>query len=276
MQYAPTAASRLSFAYGRHAKILPMMTYFFANTAGKNINLDLKPIKADHFIAAFHHYTQNRMRLSVEGYYQKMFNIPISADLNDNWWLLNYSADFPEFQVNSKGLGKNKGIDVAIEKQFSNSYFFLITASFLDAKFKANDGLWHNGRFNTRFSSSYTFGKEFPFKNGNILQIGGRFLYNGGFRYTPLDVAKSKIAGRYIGDQTRENQGQVAEYTRLDTRIAYRYNRKKTAGNISLDFQNATNKLNATNVAYDAKNNATITEFRGSGFIPVLTLQFDF
>jgi CarboxypepD_reg-like domain len=276
MQYAPTAASRLSFAYGRHAKILPMMTYFFANSAGKNINLDLQPIKADHFIVAFHHYTQNRMRLSVEGYYQKMFNIPISADLNDNWWLLNYSADFPEFQVKSKGLGKNKGIDVAIEKQFSNSYFFLITASFLDAKFKANDGLWHNGRFNTRFSTSYTFGKEFPFKNGNILQIGGRFLYNGGFRYTPLDVAKSKLAGRYVGDQTRENQGQVAAYTRLDTRIAYRYNRKKTAGNISLDFQNATNKLNATNVAYDAKNNATIIEYRGSGFIPVLTFQFDF
>jgi CarboxypepD_reg-like domain/TonB-dependent Receptor Plug Domain len=276
MQYAPSAASRLSFAYGRHAKILPMMTYFFANKEGKNINLDLKPIKSDHFIAALHHYTQNRMRISLEAYYQNIFNVPISANQAENWWLLNYSADFPEFQVKSKGLGKNKGLDFAIEKQFSNSYFFLATFSALNSKFKANDGIWHNGRFNTLFSSSYTFGKEFPFKNGNILQLGGRFLYNGGFRFTPLDAAKSKAAGKYIGDQTKENEGQVPAYSRLDTRVAYRFNGKKTGGNISLDFQNATNKLNATNVAYDAKTNSTITEYRGSGFIPVLTFQFDF
>jgi hypothetical protein len=276
MLYAPNSSSKLSFAYGRHGRILPMMTYFFTDSTGKNINLNLKPIKSDHFIAAFHHYTQNRMRLSVEAYYQSMFNVPISADVTSNYWLLNYSSDFPEFQVKSQGLGRNKGIDLAIEKQFSNSYFFLATFSVLDSKFKANDGLWHNSRFNTRFSSSYTFGKEFPFKNGNILQIGGRFLFSGGFRYTPFDPIKSKEKGFYVADQTRENEGQVAPFQRLDTRIAYRFNGKKTSGNISLDFQNATNRLNATNVAYDSVKNTTYLEYRGSGFIPVLTFQFDF
>lgn len=276
MQYAPTLSSRMSFAYGRHARILPMMTYYFADTLGKNINLDLKPVKTDHFIAALHHYTKNRMRISLEAYYQNIFNVPISADPTSNYWLLNYSADFPEFQVKSQGLGRNKGIDFAIEKQFSNSYFFLATFSALDSKFKANDGVWHNGRFNTKFSSSYTFGKEFPFKNGNILQIGGRYLFNGGFRYTPLDPVLSKAQGKYVADQTRENEGQVPAFRRLDTRIAYRFNGAKTSGNISLDFQNATNRLNATNVAYNSANNATVVEYRGSGFIPVLTFQFDF
>lgn len=276
MQYAPTQASKVSFAYGRHGRILPMMTYFFADSTGKNINFDLKPIKSDHFIAAFHHYTQSRMRLSLEAYYQNMFNVPISADLSSNYWLLNYSADFPEFQVKSKGLGRNKGLDLAIEKQFSNSYFFLITGSILDSKFKANDGIWHNSRFNTRFSSSFTFGKEFPFKNGNILQIGGRYLLSGGFRYTPFDPIKSKEKGYYVGDTKQENEGQVAPFRRLDTRIAYRYNGRKTSGNISLDFQNATNRLNATNIAYDSAKNTTYTEYRGSGFIPVLTFQVDF
>jgi hypothetical protein len=276
MQYAPNTSSKLSFAYGRHGRILPMMTYFFADSTGKNINLNLKPIKSDHLIAAFHHYTQSRMRLSLEAYYQSIFNVPISADVTSNYWLLNYSSDFPEFQVKSQGLGRNKGIDLAIEKQFSNSYFFLATFSVLDSKFKANDGLWHNSRFNTRFSSSYTFGKEFPFKNGNILQIGGRYLFSGGFRYTPFDPIKSKEKGQYVGDQTKENEGQVAPFQRLDTRIAYRFNGEKTSGNISLDFQNATNRLNATNIAYDSAKNITYTEYRGSGFIPVLTFQFDF
>jgi hypothetical protein len=276
MQYAPSSASKVSFAYGRHGRVLPMMTYFFADSLGNNINLNLKPIKSDHFIAAFHHYTQNRMRLSFEAYYQNIFNVPISADINSNYWLLNYSSDFPEFQVKSQGLGRNKGIDLALEKQFSNSYFFLATFSLIDSKFKANDGLWHNSRFNTRFSSSYTFGKEFPFKNGNILQIGGRYLFSGGFRYTPFDPVLSKEKGYYVADQTKENEGQVQSFKRLDTRIAYRFNGEKTSGNVSLDFQNATNRLNPTSIAYDSATNTTYTQYRGSGFIPVLTFQFDF
>ena len=276
LQYAPSSSSKASFAYGRHGRILPMMTYFFSDSVGKNINLNLKPIKSDHYIFAFHHYTQSRMRLTVEAYYQHIFNVPISSSLKSNYWLLNYSSDFPEFQVKSAGLGRNKGIDLAIEKQFSKSYYFLATTSFLDSKFKANDGLWHNSRFNTRFSSSLTFGKEFPFKNGNILQIGGRYLFAGGFRYTPYDAVKSKEKGFYVGDQTKENDGQVAPFQRLDTRISYRFNGKKTAGNVSLDFQNATNKLNPTNIAYNAATNTTYTEYRGSGFIPVLSFQFDF
>jgi hypothetical protein len=101
-------------------------------------------------------------------------------------------------------------------------------------------------------------------------------LFSGGFRYTPFDPIKSKEKGFYVADQTRENEGQVSPFQRLDTRIAYRFNGKKTSGNISLDFQNATNRLNATNVAYDSAKNTTYLEYRGSGFIPVLTFQFDF
>ncbi len=276
IQYSPSSASKVSFAYGRHGRILPMMTFFFSDNTEKNINLNLKPIKSDHFIAAFHHYTKNRMRLTMEAYYQYIFNVPISSDLKSNYWLLNYSSDFPEFPVKSLGLGQNKGLDFALEKQFSNSYYFLATVSFLDSKFKANDGLWHNSRFNTRYSSSFTFGKEFPFKNGNILQVGGRYLFAGGFRYTPFDPIKSKEKGFYVADQAKENEGQVAPFQRLDTRISYRFNGRKTAGNISLDFQNATNRLNPTNIAYNAASNSIYTEYRGSGFIPVLSFQFDF
>ncbi len=97
--------------------------------------------------------------------------------------------------MKSQGLGRNKGVDLVVEKQFSKAYFFLATFSLIDSKFKANDGLWHNSRFNTTFSSSHTFGKEFPFKNGDNLQIGGRYLFSGGFGYTPYNPVLSKEKG---------------------------------------------------------------------------------
>jgi outer membrane receptor protein involved in Fe transport len=72
------------------------------------------------------------------------------------------------------------------------------------------------------------------------------------------------------------NQGQVSAYQRLDMRIAYRFNARRWAGNISLDIQNVLDKKNATNVAYDALRQVTFIEYRGSGLIPLLSLGFDF
>ena len=92
--------------------------------------------------------------------------------------------------------------------------------------------------------------KNFLLKNCNILQIGGRYLFAGGFRYTPFDPIKSKDKGFFVADQAKENEGQVAPFQRRDTRISYRFNGRKTAGNISLDFQNATNRLNPTNTGF--------------------------
>lgn len=275
-QILPSSNTRLSFGYGRHGRLLPLMTYFFADSLGNNINLNLKPLKADHFIGAFHYYTKNRMRFTLEAYYQSIFNVPVSFEKDSNYWLLNNYSDFPEFQVLSNGKGKNRGIDIALEKQFSSSYYFLITGSYLNSSFMANDGIWHDSRFNTRFSTSYTLGKEFQFENGNILQLGGRYLFYGGFRYTPYDPILSKEKGQFVAKKGADFQGQVPPFKRLDARIAYRYNRSRTSGNISLDIQNAFNTFNATNVGYDKVKNELYTEYRGSGLIPVLSFQVDF
>lgn len=276
MQYSPTTNQKISFAYGLHGRILPLMTYFYVNETGQNTNKSLKMLKANHYILAYHLFTKNRMRIIAEVYRQDLMNVPISTDVKSRYWMLNFSSDFPEFPLVSKGKGRNQGIDLAIEKQFSNSYFFLVTGSFLKSTFEVLDGKTYNSRFNTGFSSSYTIGKEFAFKNGGILQIGGRFLLNGGFRYTPFDPILSRTSGKYVAKEFAEYEGQVPAYRRLDTRVAYRFNKRKLSGNISLDFQNVLNYLNPTSIGYNAAKNETFFVYNGSGFIPVLTTQFDF
>ncbi len=275
-QYQPRNNQRLSLAYGLHGKILPMMTYYFKDTLGQFINKDLKLLKAHHAVLAYHIYTKNKMRISVETYLQRLFNVPVAPSADDNYWMLNNPSGYPEFKVVSKGKGTNYGLDLAIEKLFSNSYFLLATGSVFKSQFQPFSGKTYVSRYGTNFSSSYTFGKEFYLKKGRILQLGGRFLFNGGFRYTPHDPVLSKEKGTFVPLKDADFTKQVPAYYRVDTKFAYRFNAKKLSGNISLDIQNILNHINPTSAGYDATTNTTYIQYRGSELVPVLSFQFDF
>jgi hypothetical protein len=275
-EYKISETQRLSAAFGLHSKTLPLMSYYLRDSFGTLLNKELKLLRSQHFVVAYHLYSRQNMRLSVEAYAQKLSKIPIRSDVKSSYWMLNFSGEYPEFKVVSEGRGTNLGIDVALEKRFSNSYFFLVNGSAMKGIFQAANGKSFDTRFNTRFSSSYTFGKEFYLRKSRIIQIGGRFLYNGGFRYTPFDPVLSKAQGRYVENSDAINTGQVSPYQRLDIRFAYRFNARRWAGNISLDIQNVLDKKNATNVAYNALRQETVIEYRGSGLIPLLSLGFDF
>lgn len=275
-QYQIKQNQRLSLAYGLQGQTLPLMTYFVKDKTGAFINKNLDMLQTHHAVLAYHLFTQNKMKISVESYVQKLFNVPVTPSVSDNYWMLNNTNGFPTFKVVSDGKGTNYGIDAAVEKLFSNSYFLSVTGSVFESTFQPFDKKTYHSRWASQFSSSATFGKEFSFRKGRVLQVGGRFLFSGGARYTPLDAVQSKIKGYYVPLREKENEAQVPNYYRLDTRIQYRYNAKKLSGSISLDIQNALNHINATGVGYDALTNTTYVQYRGGGLIPVMAFQFDF
>lgn len=275
VQYHVNTRHRLSVACGWYSKTLPLMAYFVKDSTGNNINKNLELLKSRHFIAAWHWYARSDMRVSVEAYLQQLYDVPIETDPSSTYWMLNFSEGFPEFPVVSKGKGWNRGVDIALEKKFAQQWFFLVTGSTLSAKFRAGDGRWYHSRFDTRFSSSATVAKEFRLRRSDILQVGGRFLFSGGFRYTPYDPVQSAAAGYYVPLAGAVNEAQVPAYKRLDTRVAWRMIRKKFSGNLSLDIQNPLNATNAFRVGYDPVLQTTFTDYRGS-LVPVLGFQADF
>lgn len=275
LQYQVSPRQKLSFAAGQHSQTLAMMTYYFTDKSGKNVNKNLDLMKSWHYVGAYHFYTASKMKLSMEGYFQTLHNIPVSTDAKDKYWLLNNTNGYPLFQATSNGTGQNKGIDLGIEKLFSRSYFLLATFSFINSTFTPADGKTYNSRWNAGFSSAYTIGKEFNLGKSRVLQIGGRLLMSGGGRYTPFDPVLSRIAGTYVASNA-EFGARLPAYWRIDSRIQYRFNANKVAGNVSLDLQNTTNRINASGVSYDAVSNTTSIRYRGGGFIPVLAFQVEF
>lgn len=283
LQYKLDQHQTISLAYGLYSKILPMAGYFYTqrDTVGTQIstslpNRDLPMIKSQHFIAAYNFATAKGLRFSAEVYYQSLSNVPISPDPNNLYWMLNQRSTFPETIVESNGTGENVGLDLAIEKFFSNRVYFLLTGSYFKSYFYPKNGVQYHTTFANDFVSALTIGREFTLRKDRVLQIGGRFLFNGGNRYTPIDAEASLLEGTYIGDAALTNTARIPEYFRIDTRIAYRYNTPKVSGSISLDIQNILNRKNPSNVGYDGDNNVLFFRNHTSGLVPVLAFGVDF
>lgn len=283
IQYRSPDAHTFSFAYGLYSQLLPMSAYFYTRKdtiAGviseSKPNKNLSFPRSNHFILSYNYVTTGLWKFSAEAYYQLLNKVPVETKAGSAYWMLNYADNFPEFAVVSKGKGRNYGIDLSVERFFSKKYYLVLTGSLFDARYQTIDDKWYNSSFNDKFSTALTFGREFMFKNGSVFQIGGRSIFNGGFRYTPLNETASAKEKTYIILKGADYSLQAPAYFRIDGRVSYRTNRRKYATVVSLDVQNATNKINVTSVQYNSVENRLEPRKTGNGLVPVLSFQIDF
>ncbi|WP_235297481.1 TonB-dependent receptor [Portibacter marinus] len=284
LKYALTNNQSLGLAIGRHSQTLPLAAYFYEEKESPQSNHKIRPnfdapyLKADHYILSYTYVSPRLIKLNAELYYQRLSDVPVRAvETGDGYWMLNNQGEFPDFNTVSKGKGENYGVDLALEKFFSNKVYFLLTASFFESNSISREGLKSPTRYSTKWISTFTLGREIEFKKGGALQFGARIMYNGGYRYTPYDPILSAAENRFVPLAGSFWSEQVSPYSRIDSRIAYRYNKKRYSGAISLDIQNLTNRKSPNRVAYNAETNELeFRNFDGGDFIPVLSFVFDF
>ncbi|MEL6650639.1 MAG: TonB-dependent receptor [Bacteroidota bacterium] len=287
LQYVPDRKQTISVAYGIHSQILPLGQYFFAqqdtSLTGETIttqpNFDLEMIRSHHAILAYNYLFGKSLRVGVDVYLQRLYQVPVRTDVNSTWWMLNNQSGVATDPLVNDGKGLNYGANVFLEKIFSGNIFFLLTASRFESKFELADGRVFDTRFGTRFGSSLTLGKEWTFEKGSVLQAGFRTMFNGGFRYTPItQIEDPNEPGRmiYISDESRINEGQVDPYIRTDCRISYRVNKPKFASVLSLDIQNVLNRKNPRSISWDASTGDIRFNRHNGGLIPVLSYRIDF
>jgi len=283
-KYQIDTRQSIGLAYGWYSKVLPMAGYFYTKRdtlVDQSVqislpNQNLPLIKSQHLIGSYNFAFPNGLRFSAEAYYQRLSNVPVSLDPQDTYWMLNFRGDYPRQSVEGTGTGENYGIDLLVEKFFSNRLFLLINGSFFRAYFTPQNGERYHSQFSNDFVSALSVGREFNLRKERTLQVGARILYSGGTRYTPLDEAAAAQAGRFVPIIEQTFTLSIPNYFRIDTRIAYRYNRPKLSGSISLDIQNILNRTNASGVGYSIETNRLLINNHTSGFAPVLAFQFDF
>jgi hypothetical protein len=277
--------NKVKFGAGLHSQTQPLYTYMYDQNGDGNLrNLNMDFSRSVHVAAGYQRSFKNKMRVMTEIYYQHLYNIPVDPlDSMGFYSLVNMGAGFQRFfpnQLVNEGLGRNYGIELTIEKFFSNQFFFLITASVFDSKYTGSDGKWRNTDYNANFATNFLAGYELSLSNKNTLSLGTKITYAGGRRYGLVNIPASQLEQELIFLDSMYNEFQFRNYFRLDFRVVYRINQNKVTHEIGLDLVNVLNTRNLLGLAY-APNLADpsappIAERLQLGFLPLFYYRIDF
>ena len=273
--YALTPASSLNVAYGLHSNLQPINVYFYqsqlANGTYLQTNKDLGFTRSHHFVVGYERSLGENLRLKVESYYQSLFNVPVEKSPS-YYSILTEGADFNPISVDSlvnTGTGRNYGLEVTLEKYFSNNYYFLITSSLFDSRYKGSDGIERNTPFNSKYVVNLLAGKEFHIGHkDNVLTINWKLTTAGGRYIQVVDLARSAEARSTVFDESQAYTRQQATYFRTDVKIGFKMNRKRATHELAIDLQNVTNHQNIFQQAYNPRTNRIGTAYQ-QGFLPV-------
>jgi hypothetical protein len=271
----------LALGYGRHSKVEAMAMYKvrLASEQGDftQPNTGLGPVRADHWVLAYENKLYSDWRIRTEAYYQHLFDVPVSIMPGSTLSLLNVKAGYIPEPMANVGKGRNYGLELTLEKFFTNQYYILLNGSLYHSTYLAADGKERNTRYNGRYVSNVLAGREFKVGRDkrNIIETGLRLLFAGGNRFTPVDQERSREEGYpvYIHDQAFSLQAR--DYARMDVRLAYRKNNPNASHIISLDIQNVTNRINEFAEDFDAITRTVQAQYQ-LGLVPFLNYRIEF
>lgn len=244
LTYSLNKSQSVSFAYGKHSRIEPLTLYFAkVYQDGNNFNQpnkDLKVSKAHHLVLAYDISLNPNLRLKIEPYLQYLYDIPVIPD--SNYSVLNMETEWFHFdnELINTGIGKNMGIDFTLERFLQNGSYYLFTASLFDSKFKGDDGIEHNTRFNTQFVINFLYGKEWimGIQHNKILGVNVKVNFSGGKRITPINQGQSILAEDVVYYYTNLFKNREPDKLHVNATINYRINKKNHASIWSIQMMN--------------------------------------
>ncbi len=235
--------SNLALGYGLHSRIEPLSIYFVRDEDGFQPNKDLNLMKSNHFVLSFNTKINDKVRLSVEPYYQSLHDVPVAPNGYISTLNIEDNLFFDEALI-SEGTGRNIGIDLTLERYFSKGFYYLFTTSIFDSKYTANDGIERNTRYNKNYVINAVFGKEWQVGRNKNNTFGANFRLNylGGNRREAIDSQASILnqdvvygeTGNQISFSEKDKDLPIGSFT-----LTYRKNKPRHASVWSLQVLNA-------------------------------------
>lgn len=247
----------LSMGLGMHSKVENVSVYMAASENNsdyyKNKNLELT--KAVHYVLGFGHQFTENLFFKTEVYYQNLYDVPVENLPDSKFSMLNASGVYSNTGLVNKGAGKNYGLELTLERFFSNKFYYMLTSSLYESKYTAMDGVERDSRFNANYAANVVLGKEFmlPSKKKNkTIAVNAKVSLIGGNRYSPIDLEASIIKGETVLEEGQIYAEKYDDIFCFNLGVTYRVNRKNTTHEIKLDIQNLTNNKAVAGQYYDS------------------------
>jgi hypothetical protein len=234
-----------SLGYGNHSRIEPLPIYF-ADVEGQQPNQDLKLTRAHHVVVGYDKKLGENKRLKIETYYQKLYDVPIIEQTN--YSVLNFGQEYAfNGLLQNKGLGRNYGVELTLEKFLENGFYYLLTTSVFDSKFSNDDGnTWYNSRYNFRYIVNALAGKEFaPYRNKNkIVGINLKLTAQATERFHAIDHQSSKENQAVVYDLSQPYAQRGYHTIFFDMTLSQKNNYKNHSTTFGLQVKNILQSAN--------------------------------
>jgi hypothetical protein len=263
---------RFKTGIGLHAQSHPLVVYYFESfnpidSSYTKTNKELDFTKSLHYVIGDDISITKNILLKTELYYQYIFNAPVEKYISSSRSLLNLGGEvnYPNYDsLINKGIGRNYGIEITLEKMFSNHYYCLFTSSLFKSEYQGSDKIWRNTKFDNNYVFNLLAGYEYNFskQNKNSISFDLRLNYAGGQRYTPIDLEKSQLFQKQILEDDKAFSKQYAAYFRCDLKVAFKINQKKITHSFFATVENVSNRKNILQQFYEPINNRIRTDFQ--------------
>ena len=280
--------SSVHVGYGMHSTTESAHNYFTkiphddGSYTEPNKNLGL--LKAHHYVLGYENrFTKNLMG-KIELYYQSLCNLPVENNDTSYYCTINEGINFKYVELVNKGIGKNYGLEISVERFFDNNFYFLINSSLFDSKYKSLEGVWRNTRYNNNYLVNILGGKEFKNigkKQNQTLALNTKIFFEGGQRYIPLlrdalgNVAVDPENDRYF-DYSKAYKDKLDNIFLLNFSVSYKFNKPRATHEIFLDMMNITNSQARMTEYYDESKPGNVGYTTSFGFFPNLMYRVYF
>ena len=279
--YQVSPKDQLGIGYGLESRMQQITSYAIetpVENGSVRTNQDMGFTRSHQFVLSYDHSFSQDFHVKTEAYYQHLFNVPVESHPS-SYSILNSGADFaPDFtdSLINEGTGRNYGVEITAEKYLSMGYYFLLTASLFDSKYKGSDGVERNTAFNTQYVFNVLGGKEFEVgRHHNAVGLDVKFSTSGGKYLTPIDVEASEAQHQTVYDESKAFTEKQDPYLRCDAKFYFKKNLKKASMEFALELQNLTNHKNVFDQSYDIYQQKVITNYQ-QGFFPVPMFRMNF
>jgi len=283
-----TNTSSVHAGYGMHSTMESVHNYFAKVKMPDGIiiepnkNLDL--LKAHHVVLGFEKRFNNNLMAKIDAYYQHLYDLPVENSDTSYYATINEGIEYKYVPLVNKGVGKNYGIELTMERFFDNDYYYLLSISLYNSKYKALDGVWRNTQYNNNYLFNLLIGKEFKnlgSNNNQSFSINGKIFFGGGKKYIPLlrdetgNVNVDPETNTYW-DYKEAYKNKIDNLFQLNLSVSYKYHTAKVTHEIFLDLMNLTNSKSRLSEYYDGSKSNKIGYLTQFGFFPNLMYRVYF
>ena len=222
---------------GRYFKILPYTALGFLDDNGQFSNQDADYIQSDHLVAGIEYLVSPSARLTVEGFYKKYNDYPISV--RDGISVANKGGDFEVFgseAIVSEGKGRSYGVEFLFQQKFTGKLYAIGALTFYRSEFTGLQGAYLPAVWDNQVLVSVLAGYQF----GRNWEVSGRYRYLGRAPFVPTDQDATLAAyPAIILDYSQLGTVRLDAFQQLDIRIDKKWNFQGFSLDIFLDIQNA-------------------------------------